>query len=201
MIMICTYVSCCMVCAHIMCTTSSTAECMDEALTASSSCTPMNGKMTAWISKSSVLSESSVTESDIYSTIEEYSNSYTNYGGVLAISYIGTRPETEIVKQEAIKNDVSEGATLSSHSMPPAAIVGIAIASVVFAMLAILALVAKKKQKEKIAEKNRARNIVNNALFMIDDDDNIVVEMSSTKDDTSVVTEDYTYDGGFEIKL
>ena len=180
---------------------SSTAECMDEALTASSNCKPMNGKMTTWISKSSVLSESSVTESDIYSTIEEYSNSYTNYGGVLAISYIGTRPETEIVKQEAIKNDVSEGATLSPHSMPPAAIVGIAFASVVFAMLAILALVAKKKRKEKIAEKNRARNIVNNALFMIDDDDNIVVEMSSTKDDSSVVTEDYTYDGGFEIKL
>ena len=178
------------------------AECIDEALTASSSCTPMNGKITAWISKPSVLSESSVTERGIYSTIEEYSNSYTNYGGVLAISYIGTpRPETEIVKQEAIKNDVSEGATLSSHSMPPAAIVGIAIASVVFALLTILALVAKKKRKEKITEKNRARNIVNDALFMIDDDDNVVVEMSSTKDDTSVVTEDYTYDGGFEIKL
>ena len=188
------------VCAHVICTTLLTAECMDEALTASSSCTPMNGKMTAWISKSSVLSESSVTESDIYSTIEEYSNSYTNYGGVLAISYIGT-PETEIVKQEASKNDISEGAALSSHSMPPAAIVGIAIASVVFALLTILALVAKKKRKEKITEKNRARNIVNNALFMIDDDDNVVVEMSSTKDDTSVVTEDYTYDGGFEIKL
>ena len=187
------------VCAHVICTTLLTAECMDEALTASSSCTPMNGKMTAWISKSSVLSESSVTESDIYSTIEEYSNSYTNYGGVLAISYIGT-PETEIVKQEAIKNDVSEGATLSSHSMPPAAIVGIAFA-LAFALLTILALVAKKKRKEKITEKNRARNIVNNALFMIDDDDNVVVEMSSTKDDTSVVTEDYTYDGGFEIKL
>lgn len=173
-------------------------ECMvakDDLTDSSSNCTPFNGKMTAWVSNSLIRRRNlsskprHLSETDLYDAIEEYSNSYTNEDGVLAISYIGNRlDDTEVLIQTSIlHNNTSNSRTLSNGG-----IAGIAVVSLL-ALLGMLALVAKKRREKKNAEKMEARNIVNNALFMIDDEIE-EVKMVPVRDDASVATEDYTYD-------
>lgn len=134
----------------------------------------------------------------LYTSIENFSNSYTNYGGVLAIKYIGARDEQVVQETEAMKfmdDGQRDASSSSSSSMPPGVIAGVAFSIV--AILAILALVAKKFRNQKEAtEKREAKNIVNDALFMIDDDENDTYDMKAVndRDVVSVATEDYTYD-------
>ena len=178
----------------------SIAECTVETdLTGSSgNCTPYKGMMTAWVTKPLIRRHLSGESEKLYTSIENFSNSYTNYGGVLAIKYIGTRDDDVVQETEAMKfmdEGERDASSSSSSSMPPGVIVGIAFA--VVALLAILALVAKKYRNKKVAtEKREAKNIVNDALFMIDDDGNDAYDMKAVndRDVISVATEDYTYD-------
>lgn len=160
----------------------------------SPNCTPINGYMTAWVSETV---RRRLSESDIYSVIENYSNTYAT-DTVLAVSYIGTRdvPEAQApIIDKAIQDDGNtEDLVLSSSTMAPGTIAGIAVASVV-ALLAILALVVKKRRDRKNAEKiATSRNIVNDALFMIDEDEELKVVNDEASNTGSVNTEDYTYD-------
>ena len=174
------------------------AECMvevDNLTDSSSNCTPMNGKMTAWISNSLIRRRGLVTrhlsEADLYDSIEEYSNSYTTDEGVLAISYIGNRLDDvdALIQTSVLLDNTSNPRTLSNGG-----IAGIAVVSLL-ALLGMLALVAKKRRERKNTEKMEARNIVNDALFMIDDEiEEVKMVSPSARDDASVATEDYTYD-------
>ena len=161
----------------------------------SSNCTPMNGKMTAWISNSLIRRRSltskprHLSETDLYDAIKQYSNSYTNEEGVLAITYIGDQlDETDALIQTSVLLDN----TSNSRTLSNGGIAGIAVVSLL-ALLGMLALIAKKRRERKNTEKREARNIVNDALFMIDDE---IEEVKTTpvRDDASVATEDYTYD-------
>lgn len=155
----------------------------------------MNGKMTAWVSNSLIRRRTltseprHISETDLYDSIEEYSNSYTNDDGVLAIHYIGDRlDETEVLIQTSVLHDN----TSNSRTLSNGGIAGIAVVSFL-AMFGVLALVAKKRREKKNTEKKEARNIVNDALFMIDDEIEEVKNVP-VRDDASVATEDYTYD-------
>jgi len=150
--------------------------------------------MTAWISNTLIRRRSLVTrhlsETDLYDAIEEYSNSYSSDDGVLAISYIGDRLDDadQLIQTSVLLDNTSNSRTLSNGG-----IAGIAVVS----LLALfgIALVAKKRREKKNAEKREARNIVNDALFMIDDEiEEVKMVSPSVRDDTSVATEDYTYD-------
>ena len=151
--------------------------------------------MTAWVSNSLIRRRSlaseprHLSETDLYDAIEEYSSSYTNEDGVLAISYIGDRlDETDaLVQTSVLHNNTPNSRTLSNGG-----IAGIAVVSLL-ALLGMLALVAKKRREKKNTEKMEARNIVNDALFMIDDEIEEVKNVP-VRDDASVATEDYTYD-------
>jgi len=181
----------------ISCVSSFLAECtvdVDDLTSSSSNCTPINGKMTAWISNTLIRRRSLVTrhlsETDLYDAIEEYSNSYSSDDGVLAISYIGDRLDDadQLIQTSVLLDNTSNSRTLSNGG-----IAGIAVVS----LLALfgIALVAKKRREKKNAEKREARNIVNDALFMIDDEiEEVKMVSPSVRDDTSVATEDYTYD-------
>mmetsp|Transcript_20405 Transcript_20405/g.33305 ORF Transcript_20405/g.33305 Transcript_20405/m.33305 type:complete len:376 (+) Transcript_20405:63-1190(+) len=165
----------------------------------SSKCTPINGYMTAWVS---VSDNRRLSQSDIYTAIEKYSNTYATNGEVLAVSYIGTRPDVleanvpfidKATKDDGYRDDLAPNSNTSS--MSPGAIAGIAVASVL-ALLAVLAMVAKNRRGKKSAEKKEKSIIVDdNALFMIDDGDE--EELKEVKDDISKAsdaTEDYSYD-------
>ena len=127
---------------------------------------------------------------DLYDAIEEYSNSYTNDEGVLAITYIGDRSDdTDALIQTSVLLDN----TSNSRTLSKGGIAGIAVVSLL-ALFGMLALVAKKRRERKNEEKLEARNIVNDALFMIDDEIEEVKTSPVSRDDASVATEDYTYD-------
>jgi len=159
----------------------------------------MKGKMTVWVSNSLIRRRSlaseprHLSETDLYDAIEEYSNSYTTHeDGVLAISYIGDRLDDadQLIQTSVLLDNTSNSRTLSNGG-----IAGITVVSLL-ALLGMLALVAKKRRERKNAEKTEARNIVvNDALFMIDDEiEQVKIASPSVRDDTSVATEDYTYD-------
>lgn len=157
----------------------------------SSSCTPINGFMTAWVSKAD---RRRLSQTEIYDVIEEFSNTYTN-DEVLAVSYIGTRRGAPVIdkaiKDDGYRNDL---ASASPTAMAPGAIAGIAIASVL-ALFAVLALIAKKRKDRKNAAEANQMSIVDDALFMSDDQDDY--DLKNINDDTSrssVNTEDHTYD-------
>jgi len=184
----------------ISCVSSFLAECtvdVDDLTSTSSNCTPINGKMTAWVSNTLIRRRSltskprHLSETDLYDAIEEYSNSYTNDEGVLAISYIGDRlDDTDALIQTSVLLDN----TSNSRTLSNGGIAGIAVVSLL-ALLGMLALVAKKRRERKNAKKMEARNIVNDALFMIDDEiEEVKIASPSVRDDASIATEDYTYD-------
>lgn len=124
-----------------------------------SKCNPMNGYMTAWVSDSD---NRHLSEADIYTAIENYSNNYATDGEVLAVSYIGTRhPDGHIIN------------CTTSNSLTYAEIAGIVFISVgALALISVLALNAKKRRDRKNAVK-RQLSIVTKALFMIDDDEEV----------------------------
>ena len=184
-------------------------------------CSPMNGFMTAWVSEPD--DGRRLSEADLYAVIEKYTMAYNTEGSVLAISYIGTRPDgistaeapfiDKAIKDDGQRDDLASGST----SMSPGAIAGITVGSLL-ALLAVLAMVAKKRKDKRNKERQEmSRNIVDEALFMSDDEDEA---MKVVKDDVaSVHTEDYTYvtetgtfasreeaeehtdEAGFEVKL
>jgi len=167
----------------------------------SSSCTPINGYMTAWVSNSEEVRRR-LSQRDIYSIIEKYSDSYTNSDGVLAVSYIGTRPEEDaskgavLIVSSSTKNDGNpKDLAASSNTMSPGVIAGVSVASI-FALLAILAMVIKNHRNRRDADDEAlSLEIVNDALFMENDDDEFlkVVNDDSASSTGSDDTEDYAY--------
>jgi len=157
-----------------------------------------------------------LSESGFYADIEDFSKNYSD-GDVVAISYIGARQEADstfISKATVDEGEGQQSGLAPSSRSKAGEIAGIATASA-FALLALFALVATKKRRDrKNAERREAsRNIVDEAMFMSDDDDE---EMMVVKDEGSVFTEDYTHDetiapsgtfdsgedeAGFEVKL
>ena len=157
--------------------------------------------MTAWVSASD---NRRLSQTDIYTAIEKYSNNYaTTDGEVLAVSYIGTRPNVpeanvpfidKATKDDGYRDDLAPNS--NSSMMSPGAIAGIAVVSVL-ALLAVLAMVAKNRRDRKSAEKREKSNIVvddNNALFMIDDDEEELKEVKDDISKASDATEDYSFD-------
>mmetsp|Transcript_31076 Transcript_31076/g.57595 ORF Transcript_31076/g.57595 Transcript_31076/m.57595 type:complete len:339 (+) Transcript_31076:222-1238(+) len=162
----------------------------------SSKCTPMNGYMTAWVSETD---NRRLSESDIYTAIETYTNNYAiAEGGVLAISYIGTRPAATLDADESIaavpfissatrEDGTRDDLASTNPKMSPGAIAGIVIASsVVVALLTMVALIiVKKRRTMEDTEEREMSNDSNadNSLVMIDDDDE--EQLSQFKEDMS----------------
>jgi len=172
-----------------------------------SKCTPMKGYMTAWVQTEEEIRRLTL-EASVYDVIENFSKAYTT-DDVLAISYISTHPDDET---PVIEKVVSEGVHVDSSaqrstgsplSLSPGAIVGIATS--VFALMAVLAVVAKKRLKlRKKGEEKKATSLVIDQAFFMDDDD---MDIRITKNDfetgsrgASVATEDYTVQTDVEVE-
>lgn len=165
----------------------------------SSKCTPMNGYMTAWVSKTD--NRRRLSETDIYTAIETYTKNYaTVEGGVLAISYIGTRPAATLDADESIaavpfissairENGTRDDlATNTNSKLSPGAIAGIVIASsVVVALLTMVALIIVKKRRNRMNTEEREMSIdddnADDSLVTIDEDDE--EQLSQFKEDMS----------------
>mmetsp|Transcript_25787 Transcript_25787/g.54519 ORF Transcript_25787/g.54519 Transcript_25787/m.54519 type:complete len:384 (+) Transcript_25787:228-1379(+) len=158
-------------------------------------CIPMNGYMTAWVSKTD---DRRLAQSNIYAVIENYSKNYSA-NGVLGISYIGTRPDVpppfidKATKDDGNRDDLASNPT----KMSPGAIAGIVIGSLIV-LIAILALIARmKKRRDRKEAEVREKTVVDQALFMIDEDDYYDEDMKEGKDDESecsITTEEHTHD-------
>lgn len=155
-------------------------------------CTPMIGMMTAWVSESGRRRLYSA-ESEIYTSIEEYSTTYNDVEeGILAVSYIGTRPGVPFIGKAKTDDGKRDDLASGSSAITPGAIAGITVASVL-AVLAVMALIAKKRKGGKNEAEKSEVSVVDDALFMSDDEE----EMKEVRDDISNMssdTEDYTHE-------
>ncbi|KAL7552552.1 hypothetical protein ACHAWF_015783 [Thalassiosira exigua] len=157
--------------------------------TGSSTCTPINGYMTAWETQTS---NRRLFESDIYSLIENFSQNYTS-DEVLAISYVGNRAASMPFIDKAVVNDgYHDDLAPASSKLTPGAVAGIVIASIVgmLALAVVLLKVVKRRRERQNANKDNAKAGGGNTLYANDDEE----EMKEVKDDSSlsVETEEYT---------
>jgi len=146
----------------------------------------MIGFMTAWVDKTS---GAGLAKRNIYTAIEKYSKSYVTDEGVLAVSYIGTRPAMIVSSAEL---------DFLNESSAPGALAGIAVASVL-ALLAAIALVRTKCRYRNKAVKRSEKldGSTNNAPVVgggYDDDDGALVMVMDDDSTISVTTECCTVD-------
>jgi hypothetical protein len=154
----------------------------------SSTCTPMIGFMTAWVDKTS---GAGLAKRDIYTAIGKYSKSYVTDEGVLAVSYIGTRPA--MIVSNAELDFLKE-----STAMAPGALAGIAVASVL-ALLAAVALVGRncRYRNKDMKRSEKLNGSTNNALVVggdYDEDDGVLVMVMDDDSTISINTECCTVD-------
>ena len=126
------------------------SECEELASDEDTSCTLINGRMTAWILESH---DPSDVEEQIYASVQRYSEDYQE-GGV-QVAYRGTTPASLAIGPIISSANRDDGArsdlAAAPRALSPGAIAGMAAAGLLV-VLAVVAMAVKKRRRAQPAE-------------------------------------------------